>query len=309
MILSLPVLPGCGPRGQEPSGSSQAPQITPEDENQEYPVTAFQVTVEAYPERVVSLSPAVTSMLLDLGYGSRLTGVSDYCEGLSGDLPMPVGSALLPDWDAIQDADPELILTSAPLTELDLSRLETMGIPVIQINSPVTLEAWLDTCQGLCILLDGNVAGAELGNAFQEDTANQLEKIQEGISTYLADAEEDRLKAIYLQDLPFSVSTGDTIENSILEAAGLENLADGYRNWAFPPEALENAQPDLVLVNKGGDITAEASIAEAPVLQSLTAAEQGDILEIDGRLLELPSLQWIDLVREIAAFAYPDADI
>ena len=45
----------------------------------EYPVTVGNVTLTEAPTAVVSLSPATTEMVYDLGYGELLVGVSEYC--------------------------------------------------------------------------------------------------------------------------------------------------------------------------------------------------------------------------------------
>lgn len=45
-----------------------------------WPVTVREAVIEKIPRRVVTLSPAATDMVVELGYGGRLAGVSDYCE-------------------------------------------------------------------------------------------------------------------------------------------------------------------------------------------------------------------------------------
>lgn len=50
----------------------------------EYPVTVGNVTLTEAPTAVVSLSPATTEMVYDLGYGELLVGVSEYCTAPGG---------------------------------------------------------------------------------------------------------------------------------------------------------------------------------------------------------------------------------
>ena len=50
----------------------------------DYPVTVYGVTVDACPQRVVSLSPAATEIITALGSYAQLFGVSDNCTNVSG---------------------------------------------------------------------------------------------------------------------------------------------------------------------------------------------------------------------------------
>ena len=59
--------------------------------------------------RVVSLSPAITRTLIDLGAGDLLVGRTPYCRGLDGDVPA-VGSLLEFDPEAMLAVDPDLLL-------------------------------------------------------------------------------------------------------------------------------------------------------------------------------------------------------
>ena len=71
---------GCKDKGgkEEPQGtvSSSAPE--PVDRN--FPVSIGEIRIPERPERIVSLSPALTEVLCELGAESRLAGVSDFCD-------------------------------------------------------------------------------------------------------------------------------------------------------------------------------------------------------------------------------------
>lgn len=64
----------------------------------EYPVTVGNVTLTEAPTAVVSLSPATTEMVYDLGYGELLVGVSEYCTAPAAAVAKPrMGSAYQPE--------------------------------------------------------------------------------------------------------------------------------------------------------------------------------------------------------------------
>ena len=69
---------------------------------QPYPVTAGGLTFNSSPVTVGSLSPAVTEMLFELGFGDRIICRSEYCDYPESTENIPsVGSAVNPDIDGI----------------------------------------------------------------------------------------------------------------------------------------------------------------------------------------------------------------
>ena len=45
-----------------------------------YPVTLNGTEILKAPEKIVSLTPAYTEILFEMGYGDRIVAVSDYCD-------------------------------------------------------------------------------------------------------------------------------------------------------------------------------------------------------------------------------------
>ncbi len=106
-----------------------------------YPVTVGNLTFKEPPVSLVSLSPALTETVYALGYGSKLVGVSNYCDRptVTGELKR-CGSALAPDIDAIKALAPKLILSSAALAEADLIALQQLDINVLVVPRANDLE-------------------------------------------------------------------------------------------------------------------------------------------------------------------------
>ena len=106
---------GGGERGEASSSPSQARQEEP-DPN--WPVAIGDIRVAEKPERIVSLSPALTEVLYELGGGDRMAGVSAYCDFPAdiGDLP-DCGTAQSPDLNRLRELSPDVVFVSAPLTQ------------------------------------------------------------------------------------------------------------------------------------------------------------------------------------------------
>ena len=87
----------------------------------------------APPHRVVSLVPSMTESLYDLGAGSALVGVTDFCPAPPDGLPQPstVGGTKSVDTNAVIDLRPELVIANQEEnTEAAVDTLEAAGLKV-----------------------------------------------------------------------------------------------------------------------------------------------------------------------------------
>lgn len=73
MVLAMAA---CGTAGEENEASSSSES----EAAPEFPVEVRDTIIEDAPKGVLSLTPGTTEMLFDMGYGSRVVGVSDYCD-------------------------------------------------------------------------------------------------------------------------------------------------------------------------------------------------------------------------------------
>jgi iron complex transport system substrate-binding protein len=76
---------------------------------------------------IVSLTPAVTETLFAIGAGSRVAGVSDYCDYPSQVAGLPrLGTALTPNFERIAGLRPDLIVSDLSVAS-DKTRLDSLG--------------------------------------------------------------------------------------------------------------------------------------------------------------------------------------
>ena len=99
------------------------------------------VVITGSPRRVVSLSPAMTASLIELGFAGRLAGVSDSCilPDALGEIER-CGSALLPDTAAILALQPDLVVASTDLPAALTGPLQEAGIPLLVIRRAADLD-------------------------------------------------------------------------------------------------------------------------------------------------------------------------
>lgn len=239
LALCLLILPGC----------------TKEKEEQEddFPVLLNNVTISEAPQRVVSLSPALTELTEDLGYGQALVGISDSCtlpQGQGEDFPR-CGTAQTPDLQQIQDLQAQYVLVSGNLADGQRTELQQMGVDVIVIQPAATLEELQQNYEALGSFYAGNVTGRAKGKEVYDQL---MAPLQEAADT-IASAGGDHPLALYAPRPASTVATGDTLEQAFLDLLGFENAASGATGWFLEEEQTQSLQVQVVFY--GEDFTSE----------------------------------------------------
>lgn len=122
-------------------------------ESSAFPITINGITFENAPQKIVSLSPFITDVIYDIGAEGLLVGVCDYCEVEGKTL---TGSAISPDVDCILESGAELVLTTTPLSSNVQSALESDGIKVLTLKTPVSLQTLENLYASMIAILSGN---------------------------------------------------------------------------------------------------------------------------------------------------------
>ena len=125
----------------------------------------------ASPQRVVSLAPSVTETVFALGFGSRVVGVTTYCDYPAAARRLPkIGGFINPSLEAIVDRKPDLVIgvrdTSHPVKTKEI---ENLGIRVVLI-SVTSLDEILNSFESIARLLGKPGSGRKTGAESKQST-------------------------------------------------------------------------------------------------------------------------------------------
>lgn len=248
-----------------------------------------EVTLEAPPERIVTVKSSTTEMVLALGAGDRLVGTAFPDGPLTDDLlaapgaDAPVLAERVPSFEVVLETEPDLVyagwesnLSADGVGER--STLADLGIATYVAPSacrepgyqpdPLTFDDVFDQIAE---------AGAVLGVA---DTAAGLVAEQRAA---LAAVEPSAagLSALWYSsgsDTPY-VGAGIGAPQMIMEAAGLTNVvADVHDTWASASwEAVADREPDVIVLVDSSWNTAENKkgvLAANPTTAALAAVQE-----------------------------------
>jgi len=247
-----------------------------------------EVTVDAPPQRIVTIKSTATELLLSLGLADRMVGTAFADGPLPDDLAadaadIPVLSDKVPGQEALLAAQPDFVYAGWESNFSadgagDRSTLQQLGIGTYvspaackeadYMPDPLTFDGLFDEIR-------------ETGSLFGvEDRADELVTEQQAALDAVTPAEEGTTALWYSSgtDTPY-VGAGIGAPQMILDAAGLTNIfADVHDTWTSAGwEQIVAADPDVIVLVDADWNTAQSKIdllESNPATSQLSAVQQ-----------------------------------
>jgi iron complex transport system substrate-binding protein len=281
------------------SSSSSPSPVNDTPAAQTFPMTINaangKVTLDAQPQRIVSLSPTATEMLFAIGAGNQVVAVDSY-SNYPPEAPTTDLAAINPNIEAIAKYQPDLVVYSYDPGDLQDS-LDKLKIPALLQPAAVTLD-------------DVGAQMVELGTATgHTDQANaEAQQVQTSIDDIVAqvgDAGQGKTYYYELDDTYYSL-TSDTFVGTLLAKLGLTNIADKAKGASsgYPQLSAEyiiDQNPDLILLadTKCCNQSA-ATVAKRPGWADLTAVQNGGVVPLDDDVASRWGPRVVDLLQQVA---------
>ena len=261
----------------------------------DWPVRVGDTDIPASPQRVVSLSPGATEMLFAMGLGSRVVGVSDYCDYPVAEVEKRhrCGSVLSPDTRQIQAQGADLVVASAKLTERDLIWFQQQEIPVLVLERAESLDQLRQNYLDLALALMGATSGKNHGEGYWEELMGML---REGRMP----AEGTPMKAILLRQMGYGMATGDTFEGALLEELGFVNDAAAYTGWLYDRANVAALEPDVIFADVSIPVD---QVKQSVIYRPVAAVKNNKVMNVDFDVFERQSPRMFETLREMGKFA------
>ena len=261
----------------------------------DWPVRVGDTDIPASPQRVVSLSPGATEMLFAMGLGSRVVGVSEYCDYPVAEVEKRhrCGSVLSPDTRQIQAQGADLVVASAKLTERDLIWFQQQEIPVLVLERAESLDRLRQNYLDLALALMGATSGKNHGEGYWEELMGML---REGRMP----AEGTPVKAILLRQMGYGMATGDTFEGALLEELGFVNDAAAYTGWLYDRANVAALEPDVIFADVSIPVD---QVKQSVIYRPVAAVKNNKVMNVDFAVFERQSPRMFEALREMGKFA------
>jgi iron complex transport system substrate-binding protein len=321
LLLLTVLVAACAQPAASPSGhslKSDIPSIPASPTPQPatiYPLTLTddagrEVTLEAEPERIVSLAPSNTEIVCALDACDRLVGVPEYQVGYPDDVAatvadLPIVVSFGPvDREAIVGAEPDLVLAAGnELTSSeDIDALADLGLPVIVLY-PESLEE-----VGADIELVGEALDAQPEAA--EVTAGMAATIEEVEAAVAGEAAPRTFYEVSVFEGTIYTAGEDSFLASLIETAGGDPITGDAVTTAIALEELVTADPELIVLGDAAyDPTITAETVEArDGWADMTAVKDGRVVPLpEDILITRPGPRIVEGLEALARVIHPDA--
>ncbi len=302
LVLSVMVT-GCSKEDNKNASKDQV-QETQQATETTYPITVTdsfgsEVTVDAEPQKVISVAPNISELIYQLDAGDKLVGRTDYC-----DYPEEVtsvesiGSMNEPNIEKIVSLEPDVVVTSTHFSEENFNKLNDLGITVIELYNENSVDGVYSIIEILGKVLNKqDVAVA---------TINEMKEKEEAVVSAVKDLDKPTVYYVVgFGEFGDYTAGGDTFVGNLLTMAGGENVAADVSGWNYSLESLLAKDPDIIILSASAGT--KDSFMTANGYQDLTAVKNGQVYEIDNNLLDRQGYRNAQGLEELAKIIHPDA--
>ncbi|HAV03477.1 MAG TPA: cobalamin-binding protein, partial [Pseudomonas sp.] len=238
-------------------------------------------------QRVVSLAPSLSEIMLELDAVDRLAGVLDGGERPAALAQVPsVGRYGQVEMETLLSLRPDLVLLwpdSVPRSQRE--QLQQFGIPVLVV-AQTRLDGLAEQFRVIGQAVDRTEQGERLAEAFRAGLAELR----------TAYARERPLRVFYqIWNRPLYTLGGQQIISEAIEVCGGQNIFADL-TLAAPQVSIEAVlarDPEVILAGSG------AQLDEWQAWPQLDAVRNGRLLEVPDKGLERPSFQMLGAIRKL----------
>ena len=258
------------------------------------------VTLGGPLERIVSLNPGNTEILLALDAQDLLFGVDRYSlRTVTSRKIADIGTLLSPSLESIVALEPDVVLLTTMSTQ-KRGQLDALGLKTATID-PTGLEGLYTTVE----LLGRATGRREQSQRLRDEMRSRTERIR---SKVLGIPPEKRPR-VFVEIWPDPLQSAGPrtfIHELIVLAGGTNIAADSVTNWPqFSLETVMERDPDVILTPSAHGVE-EIRTGQRSSWRGISAVRQGRVHLVDQDQIARPGPRLIDTLERIARLLHPD---
>ena len=253
------------------------------------------------PQRIVSLVPSATEIILALGGEARLVGRTDFCdypEAARG--KTSVGGMVNPNLETLATLKPDLVIATPSGNTVETFRqLTRLGIPVYQVAAERIVEM-KEVVRRLGALTGREAAVPPL----LDQIDGRVTAVREAVKPF------PRPRVLYvLWPEPLIVPGGRSLVTELIDVAGGASItaddADDYPRYSL--EAAVAKSPEVIVLANHGTRSGPIAMDRWKRLSSLPAVRAGRLHSVDGNLMHRYGFRMLEGLERLARVLHPEA--
>jgi len=264
-----------------------------------------QVSLEAVPQRIVSMAPSNTEILFAVGAGAQVVGrdeFTNYPEEAAA-LASVGGSMGEYNYEQIVSLEPDLVLAAEINTPEQVKALEDLGLTVYYLSNPTDIDGVYGVLNTV-----GQLTGHEAeASALVDSLKARVTAVETKVATVTT-----RPRVFYELDgsdpsKPWTSGAGTFIDLLIKMAGGVNVAADLEGGWGqISQEALLVADPEFILLGDAAYGTTADQVTARTGWDSMTAVKNGQIMPFDDDTVSRPGPRLVDALEVLVKLLHPE---
>ena len=247
------------------------------------------VVLQKEPQRVVSLSPAITEMMYLLGAEDKLVGVSSFCTFPPEVERIPkVADLLNVNPESVLALNPDLILIGSVVSDKTVKQFEKAQVPVFAVKEERHLADMTRMVETLGVLLNKKSEADSLKKVFER----RLERYQSEVKPM-----DKKVYYVVGYGLRDFTAAGNTFIHDIITLAGGKNVGAPLTSWEISREYLFEQDPDYIFIRKED----MENFCKTYPYTLLTAVKENRVYPIESGWIDILSPRNYDAVEYISS--------
>lgn len=291
--------------GQEPAKETdiQKEQNHAEEINAAFPITVTDavgtdVTMEAAPEKIVSLIPSNTEILFGLGLANEIVGVNDSDNYPAETEQKEKIGGMEFNIEKIVALEPDIVFAHESIisySEAGIEQLEAAGVKVYVVKNATTFEETYKTMQEIGLLTGKTVEAEEMIATTKEKLAKIEEKLQ-GV--------ESKSVFVTVGMTPDIYAAGqNTYINEMLKLIKATNIVQEEGWPMYSAENFVASNPSTILVMYPDDVT---TLQTNAAFADMDAVKNNAIYVVDEDTTSRQGPRLAEGVEALAKAIYPE---
>lgn len=249
--------------------------------------------------RVVSLTPALTELLFDMGLGDHVVAVTNYCTLPQGQQRRSVGDAMSIQVETLLACEPDVVICQGTLDRL--KGLQDIAPDILMERIPIESLADIPAAmERIGQILNNPQAGKSASESFRKQLAD-IRRQAEGKN-------KPRVLFVMGTDRPTVAAKGSFVYDLIKQAGGTnvsESLPGAPRWREATIEGIHKAQPEVLICQVFQEDRAQQAREYWLQWKDLPAVQQGRVHVVTDPHWTIPSGRLANLGLQLVQWLHP----
>ena len=276
--------------------------------------TGYVTSMDAFPNKIVSLAPSTTEIVFALGLDQKVVAVSNYCDypyNFSAWIDVgnmtSIGDFNDPNLEVIASLEPDLIIATGGVQGPTITTLRDLGYKVLVLN-PANINGVLQNIE-----LVGNATGKTTeAETIIADINNRIATVVNTVAG--AAAAPTVYYEVWYDPTSLWTAGSKAWQNELIEKAGGVNIFDDQDLEYFQSsaEAVIERSPDIIILPEEGMGFGDpfwgslATVKARPGWDSVSAVQNDRLVIVDSNTIARAGPRVADIIEDLAEAFHPE---